>query len=69
MNELQKAEFYIEELTNTKNSVDALIDLLEYSEGSHPQYNQLEYLKERSRKIENQLSNLYEIKNKLTGKS
>jgi len=65
MNDLQKAELYIEELTNTKNSVEALINLLEYSKGSHPQYNQLHYLKERSQEIESQLADLNKIKDKL----
>jgi hypothetical protein len=65
---LLEAIFYKNELDQNKRSVDALISLLEHKGTSHPQYNQLDYLKNRNKEIEKQLISLNEIINNLKAK-
>ena len=66
---LIEAEFYEKELKENQRSIDALIAILEHQREKHPQYKQLDYLKERNEEINSQLTSLKEIINNLRNKS
>ena len=65
---LLEAKYYQNELEENQRSVEALIALLECAGNNHPQYNQLNYLKNRNQEIESQLASLNEIINNLKDK-
>jgi len=66
---LLDASYYKNELQATKRSIEALIVSLKCAGTNHPQYDQLEYLKNRSQEIENQLRSLNQIITKLENKA
>jgi hypothetical protein len=65
---LLEAEYYQNELEENQRSVLALIKLLEHEGTNHSQYNQLDYLQNRNKEINNQLICLYKIINELRHK-